>query len=88
MYQPKQISASQSDNVYLYCNVTVAHPDATIQWYRDGRVISSRGDMGVQVTRTTNLDSLGLLADFEVTWLRSGTNNIGLVSRRPSHSGG
>ncbi|XP_038063967.1 hemicentin-1-like isoform X2 [Patiria miniata] len=49
IYQPQTISVSQYENVYLHCNVTVAHPEATIQWYRDGRIITSRGDMGIQV---------------------------------------
>ena len=49
---PKVVSVSQGENVYLYCNVTLSVPEATIQWYRDGRILTSRGDMGIQVGRT------------------------------------
>ncbi|XP_022085366.1 hemicentin-1-like isoform X2 [Acanthaster planci] len=49
IFQPETVSVTQYGNVYLHCNVTVAHPQASIQWYRDGRIITSRGDQGIQV---------------------------------------
>ncbi|XP_071802833.1 hemicentin-1-like isoform X2 [Asterias amurensis] len=82
VYQPKQISASQSDDVFLYCNVTVAHPEATIQWYRDGRVISSRGDMGVQVQNDGSRLSIPNIHDSDAGMYQCvATNNIGSSSK-------